>query len=92
MRCYNAAMASPDIIRAHRHSSNHRQEVLASERCGCFHCCAVFPPSEIVEWVDDEQTALCPRCGIDAVICSDSDSPITLDFLAAMKSHWFRPA
>ena len=40
-------MATPDIIRAHRHSIRHREEVLASERCGCFYCCAVFPPWEI---------------------------------------------
>ena len=51
----------------------HREDVLGSTVCGCFYCCAEFEPGEIHEWVDaDEQglgqTALCPRCGIDAVI------------------------
>ena len=27
---------------AHRHSSNHRAELLASSRCGCFYCLHTF--------------------------------------------------
>jgi len=38
-------MTTPDHIRAHRHTSRHRQEVQASERCGCFYCRAIFAPS-----------------------------------------------
>jgi hypothetical protein len=86
-------MTTPDIIRAHRHSSHHRAEVLAGERCRCFYCCAVFAASEIEEWTDEwegiGQTALCPRCGIDAVIGAESGYPVTHEFLAAMKAHWF---
>ena len=86
-------MTTPIIIRAHRHSIRHRVEVTASERCGCFCCEAIFPPVEIVEWTDEwegvGQTALCPRCGIDSVIGSESGYPVTPGFLAAMKAHWF---
>jgi hypothetical protein len=86
-------MTTVDYIRAHRHSSRHREEVLASAQCGCFYCGAVFPPSEIESWVDDwedvGQTALCPRCGIDSVIGSESGYPLTEEFLARMKAHWF---
>src|SRR5262245_17752225 len=72
--CYPACMTTPDHERAWRHSSYHRDEVRANERVGCFHCCYVFTPFEIRCWTDtshDEpkgDTALCPRCGIDAVI------------------------
>jgi len=86
-------MATPDIIRAHRHSSRHRDEVLASAQCGCFYCCAVFAPSEITKWIDDwegvGQTAMCPHCGIDSVIGDESGYPVTRVFLAEMKAHWF---
>lgn len=86
-------MATPDIIRAHRHSIRHRNEVLASSLCGCFYCGAIFPPSEISDWTDAwegaGQTALCPRCGIDSVIGSESGYPVTSEFLAAMQAHWF---
>ena len=87
-------MSEPSYITAHKHSSHHRQEILESEQGGCFYCLAVFPPSAIEEWVDTDehevgQTALCPQCGIDAVIGSKSGYPITKAFLQAMEEHWF---
>jgi len=86
-------MTTPDVIRAHRHCIRRHAEVLASAACGCFYCGAIFPPTEITEWVDEweeiGQTALCPRCGIDSVIASESGYPITAEFLASMAAHWF---
>jgi hypothetical protein len=35
-------------------------------------------------------TALCPRCGIDSVIGSDSGFPVERGFLRRMKQHWMR--
>lgn len=63
--------------------------------CGCFYCCGEFEPCEIREWVDEGEdglgrTALCPRCGVDAVIGSASGYPITQEFLARMRASWFR--
>jgi hypothetical protein len=84
--------ANPIIV-AHRHCSDHRNEIMASEECGCFYCLSTFSPAEITDWVDeiDEMgtTAMCPHCGIDAVIGSRSGYPITQEFLGAMKKHWF---
>jgi hypothetical protein len=87
--------ALTDIIAAHKHSTRHRNEILASELCSCFFCLTIFPPREIVEWVDEDenddvgQTALCPKCGIDSVIGSNSGYSIERPFLAEMKQHWF---
>jgi hypothetical protein len=84
---------TPDVVRAHRHSTRHREEVLASEACGCFYCCTTFSPGEIKQWTDAwegvGQTALCPRCGIDSVIGSESGHPVTVEFLQAMHARWF---
>ena len=59
---------------------------------GCFYCRAIYEPAEIVEWIDDDdtgvgQTALCPRCGIDAVIAIREG--IDTEFLGAMHGRWF---
>jgi hypothetical protein len=82
------------ILDAHKHSSGHRAEVLASDRCGCFYCLSVFGPNEIEEWVDEIDevgtTAVCPRCGIDSVIGSRSGYPIAPEFLETMHRHWFK--
>jgi hypothetical protein len=74
---------------AHRHSAHHRAEILASAACGCFHCRAVFAPGAITRWIEAGQTALCPRCGVDAVIGAAAGYPLTPAFLEAMRALWF---
>ncbi len=78
------------VIEAHRHSIHHRAEIEASEICGCFYCLEMYPASAITEWTDKENdTALCPTCGIDAVVGSASGLELTTPFLEAMRRHWF---
>lgn len=74
---------------AHKHSIHHRLKVQASTVCGCFSCVKTFGPDEITEWIDHNQTALCPKCGIDSVIGGASGYPITEDFLREMEKFWF---
>ena len=62
---------------------------MLSEICGCFYCMAAFPPSEIADWIDEGKTALCPKCGIDAVIGSASGFPVERGFLRRMRRYWF---
>lgn len=89
----NTSMTEPDYIRAHKFSIYHREQILKSEICGCFFCLNTFTPNEIERWVDlregIETTALCPKCGIDSVIGSASEFPISEEFLEQMKNYWF---
>ena len=77
------------LNKAHAHSSKHREELQASQACGCFFCQEIFSPERIEEWCDKGQTAICPSCGIDAVIGSESGFPITKAFLGRMHEFWF---
>ncbi len=76
---------------ARTHSANHRAEVMASGRCGCFRCGAHFSPKAITQWVRDsrDDTAFCPACDIDAVIGDASGYPLDADFLEAMGAPVF---
>jgi hypothetical protein len=78
-----------EVLSAHAASSSHREQVIASDRCGCFYCLKIFPPAEIKEWTDNEATALCPICGIDSVLGSRTGVPITTEFLLRMRQYWF---
>ena len=82
-------MSENDLTSAYRHAVRHRVAVLRSETCGCFHCLSLFTPSDIKAWIDTGQTALCPRCGMDAVLGSESGLELTSDFLEAMGRRWF---
>ncbi len=91
----NKVACFPSNIReAHAHSSNHRTEIADSTLCGCFCCCELFPPSDILEWVDEGSdgqgtTAICPKCGVDSVIGDKSGVEISKPFLATMRAYWF---
>jgi len=60
---------------------------------------ASFPPGEISEWVDGAQietgeledgvTALCPRCGIDAVLPAEAPIHLTAELFLEMKAYFF---
>jgi len=79
----------PDLDAAHKHCFLNRSELTRSEVCGCFYCFAIFSPAEIQEWIDDDQTAICPKCPVDAVIGSASGYPIDMAFLRQMYDKWF---
>lgn len=81
-------------IEAHRFSSHHRAQVLASDSCGCFYCLRLFPSSDVDHWTDADsldvgQTAMCPHCDIDAVIPRIPGYPFDKRFLARMNRYWF---
>jgi hypothetical protein len=82
-----------DHIKAQEHSLGNKAEIQASQECGCFYCMHIFSGSEVTEWIDQGkpfgETALCPDCGLDTVIGSNSGYPITKGFLYKMHEKWF---
>ena len=92
------------MIDAHAFSSRHSDSLKKDKQCGCFYCITVFSPKEITEWLTeknltakkqdgwvayDQKTALCPFCGVDAIIGESSGYPITKEFLKEMHNYWF---
>lgn len=56
------------LATAHRTVRHNRQEVKESEWCGCCYCKSLFRPADVKRWVENDKTALCPLCEIDAVV------------------------
>jgi len=88
--------AESDVVAAHSHCIRNRAELERSRASGCFYCLETYPVAEIWEWIrerpeDQEKlTAMCPKCGIDAVIGDASGYPLTdARFLERMRRHWF---
>ncbi|MDO4511796.1 MAG: YqiA/YcfP family alpha/beta fold hydrolase [Bacteroidales bacterium] len=76
---------------AHKASFKNEESIRQSKICACFHCLEKFAPSEVafMEEYDGQQTAWCPKCGIDAVLGDASGYPITDEFLKKMHNLWF---
>ena len=76
-------------IAAKARSSRHRSELEASGHCACFFCFKKFATTEIKAWVDGNETALCPHCGLDSVLGSGTDHRIDDTFLRKMHQHYY---
>ena len=75
------------------HSIRNEESILKSDFCGCFHCISIFPVadvklSEMVVEKDGFRTAICPICGIDAVI-GDASVEITAEILESLNEYYF---
>lgn len=55
-------------------SRRNRTALAESGICACFYCFNEYPFAQITEWIDDGKTAICPRCGVDAVIGFDEST------------------
>jgi len=85
-----------ELLDAHSHCVRNKAELNLSAKAGCFYCLHSYDASEVWEYIkelsEDEErtTAMCPKCGVDAVIGDKSGYPV-LDplFLKRMHSHWF---
>lgn len=87
-----AAVPAPGVaalVAAKTHASQHRAEIEASTKCACFFCFRVFPSTEIKAWTDVNTTALCPGCGVDAVLGDASGCSIADRSLRKMHEHYF---
>ncbi len=71
------------LIEAHKLCKNNRDGL--GIKCGCFYCLGVYNSLDIKRWVDNGRTALCPKCGIDAVLAYEKDEV----FLKQMHDRWF---
>ncbi len=82
---------------AHLSSFRNRKRIMKSAQVGCFYCETVFSPAEIKEWTDTNETAICPKCGIDSLLVmgesfkDDAGKKYKVDsrFLKRMHDEWF---
>ena len=80
------------LSRAHALAFENREALMQSTTFACFYCLKIFAQTDIVEWIDDKaaNTAMCPFCGIEAVIVGKSELPINdLGFLKQMYRRYF---
>lgn len=74
----------------HRQSIGNKVRLADAKDCGCYFCFSHFAVAEVEYWDDeDDQTAVCPHCGIDSVIGEYEEQRVPDDLLKAMKERYF---
>jgi len=74
--------------RAYEHSRLNRQFLAAEAACRCSHYLRAFPAEQINRWADQGATALCPNCGIDAVLSSQAN-PLSDALILRLQANYF---
>jgi hypothetical protein len=71
-------MITKDFAKLHKLSFKNRPLLDLEHSASCFHCFYITPVSEIKEWTDDGQTAICPECGIDSLLPGEIGSRLII--------------
>ncbi len=77
-----------DLNEVYKLASYNKEHIMVSDKCGCFYCQETFFPSEINEWCDGGETAICPKCSVDSVICGTPEF-LSPELLSDMHDRWF---
>lgn len=99
-------MTIKELKRIHKFHNYCRKAIKDSNQVGCFYCCSIFSPTEIIEWTDfynsvedrrnrqneifEGQTPICPYCSIDSVLPEVPEFKITKSLLKEMYDYWFQ--
>ena len=67
-----------ELLKLHKCATENRQELEKTDKCGCFYCKNIYNPQEIKEWCDNQQTAICPYCGVDSVIVNPAQEDLEI--------------
>jgi hypothetical protein len=82
-------MSLEELIKLHNCAINNKKDIDKSDTCGCFYCKKIFYSGDITEWTDEGQTAICPHCGVDSVICNKKNYEVTLEDLNVLNKYYF---
>lgn len=69
-------------------ATSNKQDLMKSDKAGCYYCRKIYPASEVKEFIEGEDTALCPKCGIDSVL-PDSVYDLSIEKLRELHQFWF---
>ncbi len=74
------------------HSSIYNKTSLKESGIGrCFFCLHYSWYENIIEWADENQTAICPVCDIDSILPKHKAPIENMQFMFEMQSFWFGP-
>ena len=77
------------LQKLHAYSSHNKKLIDTADKCYCFYCKSSMQKDEIKNYIDDGQTALCPKCEIDAIIPDSIDDTVDEQMISEMNEYWF---
>lgn len=80
------------LMRLHMETVGNGERARRAGTCACFHCGERFAADEISRFADEpdgRKTAVCPCCGVDAVLTDMDALPLTDQLVSEMNERFF---
>ena len=78
-----------DIRMAPKLAINNKTNLKLANECACYYCLKSFNYENVKEWVDNNDTAICPFCSVDAVVPIYEEKDGDIEFLSKIRKYWF---
>lgn len=81
----------PELETLLEHTKNNDLEILQSHKCSCLLCRHTIDAREVQDWISNEDgvSAICPECGMDALIGDASGLVFTKEELREINRKYF---
>lgn len=77
------------LKKLHAYSSHNKELIEKANKCYCFYCKSSMEKSDIKCYIDNGQTALCPKCQIDAIVPDSIEDAVDEQIISEMNEYWF---
>lgn len=88
-RCPYSYEKESQLKRLHAYSSHNQNLIATANQCYCFYCKRSMNKNDIKDYTDDGQTAICPTCGVDAIIPDSIEESLDDAVIQEMNEYWF---
>lgn len=81
----------PSLEALHERAHDNEIEILQSKTCSCFFCRQTYDARKVNDWITGESgmSAICPECGMDAVIGDKGGEPLSKETLKELNLAYF---
>ena len=77
------------LSKLYDYSTKNKKLVLQSNKCYCFKCKKSMNSTEISEYTEESEDAICPYCKEEYILPDAIDEPITDELIEDMNKYWF---
>lgn len=77
------------LEKLHARASNNKELIMNANKVYCFHCKKEMSYKDIVEYIDNDSTGICPHCGVDSLLPDSIDELIDEEIINDMNKYWF---
>lgn len=69
--------------------TSNEDKIKKAKMAACYYCCEVYSVNEVTEFLEDEKTAFCPKCGVDSVLPDNAGYDFDQQTLIELHNYWF---